>query len=55
MKMSLTDLVLYGVAMAMGVAVVVTSILGPLSSPDAVRMLGIGVTALGLAALRRAS
>ncbi|HMT21975.1 MAG TPA: hypothetical protein PKE20_12155 [Promineifilum sp.] len=55
MKMSLTDLVLYGVAMAMGVAVIVTNILSPLSASNAVGMLGIGVAALGLAALRRGS
>lgn len=53
MRMSLTNLVLYGVALAMGVAVIVTNILSPLSASSAVGMLAIGVAALGLAALRR--
>lgn len=55
MKLSLINLVLYGVALAMGVAVIVTNILSPLSPSSAFNMLAMGVAALGLAALRRES
>ena len=47
----IVDLVLKGVALAMGVAVVVLSILNEMESDSAVRMLGIGLACLAVAQL----
>jgi hypothetical protein len=43
-----------GIAVAMGVAIVVLNIVNPLSLTAATTLLGIGVAALGIANLRRA-
>jgi hypothetical protein len=43
-----------GIAVAMGVAIVVLNIVNPLSLTGATTLLGIGVAALGIANLRRA-
>ena len=47
----IVDLALKGVALAMGVAVVVLSILNEMESGSAVRMLGIGLACLAVAQL----
>ena len=47
----IVDLALKGVALAMGVAVVVLSILNEMESDSAVRMLGIGLACLAVAQL----
>jgi hypothetical protein len=50
---SIVDLVLRGVGLAMGVAVVVLSILNAADASTLVILLGIGLFALGLDALNR--
>ena len=45
--------VLKGIAVAMGVAVIVTNIVSPLSLAGLSNLLGIGVAALGIAALQK--
>ena len=49
------DLVFRAVGLAMGVAVVVLSILGSISPETAVLLLGIGLASLGIAALDKAT
>ena len=53
MKNNLLKTILNGVALAMGVAVVVLNIVNPLSVTGVTSLLGIGVAALGLANLRK--
>jgi len=43
-----------GIAVAMGVAVIVLNIVNPLSLTGATTLLGIGIAALGIVSLRRA-
>ena len=43
-----------GIAVAMGVAIIVLNIVNPLSLTGATTLLGVGVAALGIANLRRA-
>ena len=50
---SIINLVLRGVGLAMGVAVVVLSILGAAEANTSIILLGIGLFALGLDALNR--
>jgi hypothetical protein len=50
---SIVDLVLRGVGLAMGVAVVVLSILNAVDASTSIILLGIGLFALGLDALNR--
>jgi hypothetical protein len=52
MKNNLFKTICYGVAMAMGVAVIVTGIINPLSTASLGNLLGIAVLALGLAGLQ---
>ena len=52
---SLSQLVLKGLALAMGVAVVVLSILNTASAQTLVTLLGIGLFALALAAMQTPS
>jgi len=49
------NLILRGVAMAMGIAVVVLSVLGTNDYGSLITLLGIGLFAIGLDALRRPS
>jgi len=49
------NLILRGLAMAMGVAVVVLSVLGTKDYGSLITLLGIGLFAIGLDALRRPS
>lgn len=51
---SLIQLVLRAVGLAMGVAVVVLSVLGTVEAETAVLLLGLGLAALGLSALQEA-
>jgi hypothetical protein len=53
MNKNIISLVLKGVAVAMGVAVLVLNILGTLSTDTAVTLLGLGLTALGIEALQK--
>ena len=46
----LIDLILKGVALAMGIAVTVLSIMGKLEIPSAMGMLGIGLSCLAISA-----
>jgi hypothetical protein len=48
------NVIFNGIAVAMGVAIVVLNIVNPLSLTGATTLLGIGVAALGIANLRRA-
>ena len=49
------NVIFNGIAVAMGIAIVVLNIVNPLSLTGATTLLGIGVAALGIANLRRAS
>ncbi len=49
----LLNTIFNGVAMAMGVAVVVLNIINPLSLTSTTSLLGIGVAALGIAGLQK--
>lgn len=49
------NVIFNGIAVAMGVAIVVLNIVNPLSLTGATTLLGIGVAALGIANLRRVS
>ena len=49
------NVIFNGIAVAMGVAIIVLNIVNPLSLTGATTLLGIGVAALGIANLRRAS
>ena len=53
MNKNLLKTIFYGVAMAMGIAVVVLSIVNPLSVSGSTSLLGIGVAALGIAGLQK--
>lgn len=53
MNKNLVKTVFNGVALAMGVAVVVLSIVNPLTLTGATPLLGIGVAALGIAGLQK--
>jgi hypothetical protein len=53
MNPSLIRTVCYAVALAMGVVVIVTNIISPLSMAGAANLLAIGVAALGLAGLQK--
>jgi hypothetical protein len=44
---------LKGIGVAMGIAVIVLNILGTLTSGSAMNLLGIGLVALGMAALQK--
>ncbi len=48
------NVVFNGIAVAMGIAIVVLNIVNPLSLTGATSLLGIGVAALGIANLRKA-
>jgi hypothetical protein len=53
MEPKLLKTVLYAIALAMGVAVIVLSILNTLSMPTGMSLLGLAVAALGLAGLQK--
>ncbi len=53
MNSGLFKTVCYGIAIAMGVAVIVTNIVAPIAGTGATNLLAIGVAALGIAALRK--
>jgi hypothetical protein len=53
MNRGLLKTIFNGVALAMGVAVVVLNIVDPLSLADATSMLGLGLAALGIAGLQK--
>jgi len=44
---------LKGIAVAMGIAIIVLNILGTLIAETAIKLLAIGLTALGIAALQK--
>ncbi len=50
---SLIKTVCYGLAVAMGVAVIVTNIVAPLAANTAGTLLALGVAALGIAGLQK--
>lgn len=54
MNKNLLQTIFSGVALAMGVAIVVLNIVNPPTLTSATSMLGIGVAALGMANLRKA-
>jgi len=49
------NVIFNGIAVAMGIAIIVLNIVNPLSLAGATTLLGIGVAALGIANLRKAS
>jgi hypothetical protein len=49
------NVIFNGIAVAMGIAIIVLNIVNPLSLTGATTLLGIGVAALGIANLRKAS
>lgn len=49
------NVVFNGIAVAMGIAIIVLNIVNPLSLASATTLLGIGIVALGIANLRRVS
>ena len=51
MKTNLLKTICYGVAVAIGIAVIVTNVVSPLSPNGVTSLLGIGVAALGIANL----
>jgi len=53
MKPNLLKTIFNGIAVAMGVAVIVTNIVNPLSLSTATTLLAIGVAALGIANLQK--
>lgn len=53
MKKNLLGTIFNGLALAMGVAVVVLNIINPLKLKDATTLLGIGVAVLGVAGLQK--
>ena len=55
MNKNLSKTIFNGLALAMGVAVVVLNIVNPLSLKDATSLLGIGVAALGMFGLQKES
>ena len=48
------NVIFNGVAVAMGVAIIVLNIVNPLSLTGAITLLGIGIAALGIANLQKA-
>ncbi len=50
---NITEIVLKGVALAMGIAIVVMNTLGTLELTSAVPMLGLGLAALALASFQK--
>ena len=54
MNKNLLETIFSGIALAMGVAIVVLNIVNPPSLTGATSMLGIGVAALGIANLQKA-
>ena len=48
------NVIFNGIAVAMGVAIIVLNIVNPLSLIGATTLLGIGIASLGIANLRRA-
>jgi len=53
MNKNIVSIALKGLALAMGVAVIVLNILGALTAENAVNLLSIGLTALAMAALQK--
>ena len=53
MKSNLVGIVLKGIAVAMGIAVVVLSILGTLQTGTAITLLSIGLITLAIASFRK--
>ena len=53
MNKNLLKTIFNGVAVAMGIAIIVTNIVSPLSLTGATSLLGIGVAALGIANLQK--
>jgi hypothetical protein len=53
MKSNLVEIVLKGIAVAMGIAVVVLNTLGTLETNTAVTLLGIGLAALAIAGVKK--
>lgn len=53
MNKNIISIALKGVALAMGVAVIVINILGSLTANTAINLLGIGLVALALEALQK--
>ncbi len=53
MNKDIVSIALKGIALAMGVAVIVLSILGTLNAGNGINLLGIGMAALSLAAFQR--
>jgi hypothetical protein len=54
-KMKNLNVVFNGIAVAMGIAIIVLNIVNPLSLASTTTLLGIGIAALGIANLRKAS
>ncbi len=53
MNKNIVSIALKGIAVAMGVAVIVLNILGTLEANNTANMLGIGLTALAIAAMQK--
>jgi hypothetical protein len=53
MSKSTISITLKGIAVAMGIAVIVLNILGTLTPGNAINLLSIGLTALAIAALQK--
>jgi hypothetical protein len=53
MNKNIISIALKGIAVAMGVAVIVLNILGTLIADNGLNLLGIGLTALAIAALQK--
>ncbi|MFL7871508.1 MAG: hypothetical protein AB8I58_21955 [Anaerolineales bacterium] len=53
MKKRTLSIALKGIGIAMGIAVLVLNILGALTNDAAMNLLGIGIVALGMAALQK--
>lgn len=53
MNKNIISIALKGIAVAMGVAVIVLNILGTLTADNGLNLLGIGLTALAIAALQK--
>ncbi len=55
MNKNLTQIIFNGIALAMGVAIIVMNIVNPPSLATVASLLGLGVAALGLAGLQKES
>ena len=53
MNKNIISIALKGIAVAMGIAVIVLNILGTLTVDNGLNLLGIGLTALAIAALQK--